>query len=161
MKVAPPFGGLPQEASVSVNAIRIEIDPRVAQKRYVPGRGQAEEPERNRDAHKLLRVRVVCEHAQRLQLDRRKRGWNHIAVQHRFIVFPDLDERLLAGEPLPCLRELHVRVVVRRELGIDVVVDEERGAADRGDGQEADNDNRRDEDRNPRPSGLLAHVLLL
>ena len=74
-------------------------------------------------------------------------------MENRFVVFPDLDERLLSGEARPRLRELGVGVLGRRERRVDVAVEEVRGAADDRDRQDADDDDRRDEHGHPRFPG--------
>ena len=91
-----------------MDAIGIEIDPVVVEEReLLPDGRHAEQPERNRDAHELSRVRVVGQHAQRVELAVAALApGSRLAMQDRFVVFPDLDERLLSGEPRARLREL-------------------------------------------------------
>ena len=74
-------------------------------------------------------------------------------MENRFVVFPDLDERLLSGEARPRLRELGVGVLRRRERRVDVAVEEVRRAADDRDRQDADDDDRRDQHGHPRFPG--------
>ena len=62
-------------------------------------------------------------------------------------------QRLLSGEARARVRELLFGVLVRRELRVDVAVDEVRGAADGGHRQDADDDDRGDEDGDPRLPG--------
>src|SRR5439155_389080 len=113
-----------------VHAIGIEIDPAVVQERHVPRRRHPEQPERNGHAHELSRVLVVGHHAQRVELPGGERGWDDFAMQHGLVVSSNLDERLLTGETRTRFRELLLRVVARRELRVDVAVDEEHRAAD-------------------------------
>jgi hypothetical protein len=61
------------------------------------------------------------------------------------------------GESRSRFRELLFGVRLGRELSVDVPVEEERSAADDGDGEHPDDDHRGDHDRDPRFPAGLAH----
>ena len=89
----------------------------VVEKRdLLAGGREPQQPEGNRDAHELSRVVVVGQHAERDESrPRRFAPGRAFAMENRFVVFPDLDERRLSGEAGARLRELGVGVFGRRE----------------------------------------------
>ena len=78
-------------------------------------------------------------------------------MQPRLLALAHLNQRLLSREARPGLRELGGGVVGPREFRVDVPVEEEDGAADRGDREDTDNDHRSDQNRDPGSAGAGAH----
>ena len=118
---------------------------------------EADQPEGNRHAHEFVRPWVVGQDAQGLELRVRVRRVEELAVQDRIVIHSQLDERLATGEARTGIRELLLRVFARRELGVDVAIEEERRAADDGKREDSDDDHRGDQDRDPGFASPLFH----
>ena len=127
-----------------MDAIGVDVDAVVAQEQELLRGGQTEQPERNRDLNQLPGRALVGEHPHGLERRLPPGAGCDVAMQDRLVACPDLDERRLAREPGPCLRELFLGVLVVRELRVDVAANEERGPADRRDRKHEHHDHRGD-----------------
>ncbi len=123
------------------------------------GRHQPKQPERNRHTHEFPRVLVVGEHAQRTE-PLAGRGLRKLAMQDGLFPCSNLDQRLLASKAGAFTRELRRGVFLAGECRVDVPVNEERGTADRGHGQHADDDDAGDQDGRPGRDLLLCHTVV-